>query len=244
MTKLLFQSCHFNELNGHKHVLAAVVGCPVCDEMSSARFKIQTVGKLEDYSSIGGDRTHVFQTRANSNGEVALDSPPILATFSVTSLAVQSLSSSAQLYLISQLLRSSQSSVDLELNKSLREKKQEKRKLCDMYTDLAQVNKMFGGVNGFGFRPPPQYPGQAQYFANGSDKLPSALTFCGKITFKIFLYFEAIFCIYEFIWSKSTGNKCRRLHEYKEILGATGDLFLTLLSIFSFNMFNNLKSRT
>ena len=49
-----------------------------------------------------------------------------------------------------------------------------------MYTDISTVNKMFPSPS-MAARPPFGYPGQAQYFGNGSDgKMPYALTFTGK----------------------------------------------------------------
>ena len=49
-----------------------------------------------------------------------------------------------------------------------------------MYTDISTVNKMFPNPS-MAVRPPFGYPGQAQYFGNGSDgKMPYALTFTGK----------------------------------------------------------------
>eukprot|EP00093_Oithona_nana_P013459 13459.XXX_934402_930288_1 [CDS] Oithona nana genome sequencing. len=48
-----------------------------------------------------------------------------------------------------------------------------------MYTDISTVNKMFPSPS-MAARPPFGYPGQAQYFGNGSDgKMPYALTFTG-----------------------------------------------------------------
>ena len=53
-----------------------------------------------------------------------------------------------------------------------------------MYTDISTVNKMFPSPS-MAARPPFGYPGQAQYFGNGSDgKMPYALTFTGKKFFK------------------------------------------------------------